>query len=124
MALLANEGIVGTFESLRKIGKRGDNLTPHHLPADALMQVKAPGYTRGQGIAIMMEAPATGGGRHRLTASYGRSPDLSLSPRQALAFEILDVRGIYSRQGLYSAIIKRALLKVIRLNRSAWSGIF
>src|SRR4051794_27351417 len=114
MNLLPNEGKVGTFSYLStRIGRRGDNLTPHHLPADAYMQAKVPAYTRGQGIAMMMEAPAVGG-RHRMTASYGTSPNLSLSSRQALASELWDVRRIYMSQGLYLPEIKRSLLEVVR----------
>ncbi len=37
--LLENEGRVGTYGELLKIGRRGDNLTPHHIPADAYMKV-------------------------------------------------------------------------------------
>jgi hypothetical protein len=122
--LLHNEGKVGTFHFLStKVGRRGDNLTPHHLPSDAFMQAKVPGYTRDQGIAMMMEAPPVFG-RHRLTASYGSGPDLSLTPRQALAREIRDLRRIYMAQGLYLCEIHQALLEVIRQNRTAWPGQF
>lgn len=85
------------------------------MPSDAFMQAKVPGYTRGRGIAMMMEAPAVGG-RHRATASYGKSPDISLAPRQALAREIWDVRRVYLNQGLYTPGIRQSLLGVIRQN--------
>lgn len=50
------------------------------------MKAKIKGYTTNQGIAIMMEHLSPGkGGRHRQTLSYGKSPDLTLSPRQTLA---------------------------------------
>lgn len=45
-ALLPGEGKVGTFGELRRAGRRGDNLTPHHIPPDAFMKAKIPGYTR------------------------------------------------------------------------------
>jgi hypothetical protein len=43
--LLQNEGIIGTFNDLCKLGKRDDHLTPHHMPPDAYMQAKVLGYT-------------------------------------------------------------------------------
>ena len=89
------------------------------------MAAKIPGYTKGMGIAMMMEHPLPGqGGRHRQTISYGQSPNLSVSPRNALAREIRDARSIYRRQGLYSPEIRRSLQEVIRLNKLAWSRIF
>jgi hypothetical protein len=74
---------------------------------------------------MMMEHPLPGqGGRHRQTISYGQSPDLSLSPRQALAREIRDARSIYWRQGLYTPEIRRSLQDIIQFNKLAWQGIF
>ncbi|MUG97871.1 hypothetical protein F7734_38410 [Scytonema sp. UIC 10036] len=64
------------------------------------------------------------GGRHRQTLSYGQSPNLSLSPRQALAREVWDVRSIYRSQKLYNLEIKRSLQQVIRQNKLRWQGIF
>jgi hypothetical protein len=89
------------------------------------MAAKVIAYTRGMGIAMMMEHPLPGkGGRHRQTISYGQSPDLNLSPRNALAREIKDARGIYRRQVLYTPEIRRSLQEVIRLNKLAWPGVF
>ena len=123
--LLLGEGAVGSYGELLKIGRRGDNLTLHHIPSNAFMQAKVPGYTKDKGIAIMMEHLSPGmGGRHRKTLSYGQSPDLSLSPRQALAREVWDVRSIYRSQGLYILRIRHSLRELIQTNKSAWSGIF
>jgi hypothetical protein len=89
------------------------------------MAAKVPGYTKGMGIAMMMEHPMPGqGGRHRQTISYGQSPNLSLSPRNVLAREIADARSIYRRQGLYSPEIRRSLQEVIQLNKLVWSIFF
>ena len=60
-----------------------------------------------------MEMPSPGtGGRHRLTDTYGRNMTdaekayyYSLSPRDALAYDIKNVRKIYQSQGLYTQII-------------------
>ncbi len=42
------------------------------------------GYTTDQGFAIMMRHLSPGrGGRHRQTISYGKRPNLNLSPIEA-----------------------------------------
>ena len=123
--LLAGEGAVGHYGDLLKLGRRGDNLTPHHVPSNAYMVAKVSGYTRNLGIAIMIEHPIPGaGGRHRQTLSYGQSPDLSLQPRQALAREIQDLRSLYQRQGVYTKGMRRSLQSLVHLNQSAWVGVY
>lgn len=116
---------MGRYGDLLKLGRRGDNLTPHHVPSNGYMLVKASGYTRNLGLAIMMEHPVPGaGGRHRQTLSYGQSPDLSLQPRQALAREIQDLRSLYQRQGIYIEEIRRSLRLLMHLNQATWVGVF
>jgi hypothetical protein len=89
------------------------------------MTAKVIGYTTDKGIAIMMEHLSPGkGGRHRQTISYGKSPNLNLSPREALAQEVWDVRSIYLAQGLYTREIYKSLQELIRLNLLHWPGIF
>jgi len=123
--LLEGEGTVGRYGELLKLGRRGDNLTPHHVPSNAYMVARISDYTRNMGIAIMMEHPIPGaGGRHRQTLSYGQSPDLRLPPRQVLAREIQDLRLLYQRQGIYTKTIRSSLQLVIRMNKSAWAGVF
>lgn len=59
-----------------------------------------------------MEMPVPGsGGRHRLTDTYGgnmtssqRASYYSLSPRDALTYDINNVRQIYQKYGLYDEI--------------------
>ena len=125
--LLPGEGSVGQFGDLNKIRRTGDNLTPHHIPSDAYMkQIGISGYTRNKGITILMEQPHPGtGGRHRRTQSYGqRQPYFNLSPRQALASAVWDVRSIYRQDRLYTPQIRRNLQQVIRQNKLLWSGTF
>ncbi len=123
--LLQGEGRIGSYGDLLKSGRRGDKLTPHHIPSNAYMKAKVKNYTTNQGIAIMMEHLSPGkGGRHRQTLSYGKFPNLNLSPRQALAREIWDVRCIYYNQGLYSSKIRQALQEIIKLNKSTWLSLF
>jgi hypothetical protein len=119
------EGAVGCYGDLLKLGRRGDNLTPHHVPSNAYMMAKVSGYTRNLGIAIMMEHPIPGaGGRHRQTLSYGLSPDLNLKPRQVLAREIQDLRSLYQRQSVYTEGMRRSFQSLVHLNQSAWVGVF
>jgi filamentous hemagglutinin len=124
--LRVNEGKVGTFGELDDptglVGRKGDNLTPHHIPNHAYMDAQhIPGYTRDEGISIMMDQRSPGrGGRHRQTSSYGTQPDLTRTPRQTLAHEIWDARKIYKQDGLYTPEIRQGLLEVIRLNKNKW----
>jgi hypothetical protein len=115
--LLVGEGTVGRYGDLLKLGRRGDNLTPHHVPSNAYMVATVGGYTRNRGIAIMVEHLVPGaGGRHRKTLSYGQSPDLSLLPRRVLAREIEDLRVLYQREGVYTQEIRRNLRSLSALN--------
>lgn len=108
--MLPGEGNIGTYKDLIKAGKRGDNITPHHMPSAGYMKQK--GVANSDGLAMNMEMPSPGtGGRHRLTDTYGgnmtpeqRAYYYSLSPRDALAYDIKNVREIYQSQGLYSQI--------------------
>lgn len=114
--------MVGTFDALVRAGTKGDNLTPHHMPSAAYME--AHGVARGQGISMMMEQPSPGsGGRHRMTESYGAQPDLTLTPRQALAHAIMDARQIYMQQGLYRDI-RSSLQNVIQQNLNTHPNLF
>lgn len=73
----------------------------------------------------MIEHPVPGsGGRHRQTLSYGKSPDLSLLPRQVLAKEIADLRALYQKQSVYTIAIKKSLRSLVNLNQSTWVNLF
>ena len=122
--LRPGEGNVGTYKDLSRAGSKGDNLTPHHMPSDGYMKGRnAPGYTRDEGVSMNMDQPQTGG-RHRQTSTYGRSPDLTLSPRDALARDIQDARRIYQRDNLYTPEIRRSLQEVIRQNKAKYGDFF
>ena len=109
-SLLPGEGNIGTYSDLLKSGKRGDNITPHHMPSAEYMAKK--GVSKNEGLCFNMEMPSLGaGGRHRKTMTYGRNMTdaekayyYSLSPRDALAFDINNLREIYQSDGLYSEI--------------------
>ena len=99
------EGDFGTYDDLLKQGRKGDNITPHHAPSAEYMKRK--GVSRGESAAFNMEQPKTGG-RHRKTKTYGRNMTnaekayyYSLSPRDALAYDLWDMRNIYIQEGLY-----------------------
>ncbi|MGY3718719.1 pre-toxin TG domain-containing protein [Sutcliffiella cohnii] len=126
--LLPTEGKVGTFKELAKQGTAFDNITPHHMPSAAKM--KQAGVKRNDGISMNMEQPHPGvGGRHRETYTYGLSGNkleeyLSLSYRASLAHDILDVRRIYMKDGVYTPEIREGLLKSIRKNKELYPELF
>jgi hypothetical protein len=119
-ALLPGEGEVGPFGDLA--GTVGDDLTPHHMPQDKLVQ--AHGVARNDGIALTMEQPKGEGGRHRRTRTYGRSPDLTADPAVELEADIQDVRQIYRDDNLLTSKIQSALQRVRNLNYSTFKNIF
>ena len=109
-SLLPSEGEIGTYRELLDAGEVGDNITPHHMPSAEYMSQY--GVGREDGLCMNMEMPSPGtGGRHRLTDTYGRNMTdaekayyYSLSPRDALAYDIANMRQIYQSQGLYYEI--------------------
>ncbi|MER2079808.1 MAG: type VII secretion protein, partial [Psychrobacillus psychrotolerans] len=127
--LLPGEGKVGTYEELIDAGTRGDNITPHHMPSAKYLQTKAEVH-KNDGVSLNMEHPHPGKrGRHRQTETYGmtgkRLEDyLNLQPRNALARDIMDVRSIYIKEGLYTSEIRSGLVEVIRLNKSKYPDMF
>ena len=121
--LLPKEGEVGTYKDLIKNGEKGDNVTPHHMPAADYMKSK--GVSKNDGVAMNVEAPYPGeGGRHRQTRSYGKKSDLNETPREALARDINDMRKIYKNDELYTPEIRKSLKEVIRLNKELYPDLF
>lgn len=128
--LLKGEGKVGTYKDLIKQGKRGDNLTPHHIPSDAYM--KKHGISTDDGIAITLEHPHPGkGGRHRRTKTYGgnmtkaeRDVYYNMKPLDALEMDVEDLRNIYKEDGLYDAKIEDMLQEVINENKKRFPNLF
>ncbi len=121
--LLPKEGEVGTYKDLIKNGEKGDNVTPHHMPAADYMKSK--GVSKNDGVAMNVEAPYPGeGGRHRQTRSYGKKSDLNETPREALARDINDMRKIYKNDELYTPEIRKSLKEVIKLNKELYPDLF
>jgi len=132
-SLLPDEGDVGTYKDLIDVGSKGDNITPHHMPSDKFMKSKGgDNYKYNDGVAMNMEQPHPGkGGRHRDTATYNNNMTkaekeayLNLSPRDALAKDIMDARKIYKERGLYNEKIKKGLQDVIKFNKEKYPDIF
>ncbi|UQA59977.1 RHS repeat-associated core domain-containing protein [Polyangium aurulentum] len=124
--LLPREGQVGTFDELRQLSTKGDKLARHHVPNHGYMQQsQAPGYTRGNGIAILVEdfSPERGG-RHARTMSYGSPPNMQLRPRQVLAQEVMDLRRLYRAESLYGNRVREALRTLIQRNKAAYPSLF
>ena len=95
--------------------KTGATLATHavmavHMPSAEYMSQY--GVGKKDGLCMNMEMPSPGTeGRHRLTDTYGRNMTdvekayyYSLSPKDALAYDIANMRQIYQSQGLYSEI--------------------
>lgn len=121
--LLPGEGNVGTYKELVKSGQRGDNITPHHMPSAEYM--KTQGVAKNDGVCMNMEQPSPGnGGRHRQTRSYGKGADLSETPREALARDVMDARRIYQEEGLYTPEIRKSLQEVVDMNKRLYPEIF
>lgn len=77
------------------------------------------------GIAIMMEQPTPGiGGRHRLTRTYGRSPNFNSTPRNELARDIIDMKRIYEQDGVYNLDINSSFQKIIHEWKHMRSDLF
>nr|WP_083189828.1 RHS repeat-associated core domain-containing protein [Orenia metallireducens] len=129
-SLLPNEGMVGSYGRLDYIGVKGDNLTPHHMPSAKYIEQHGVNYR--DGISMFVEQPYPGsGGRHRLTKTYGRNmTDIqkqnyyNLSPRDALAYDIRDLRKIYMDQNIYTSEIRSGLLEVIQQNKSDFPDLY
>jgi filamentous hemagglutinin len=121
-ALLPGEGRVGTFRELDTLRRKGDHLTPNHVPQKAYM--KQYGIKANEGMAIMMEQPTPGkGGRHRQTRTYGKHPDLSENPRTELAKDLQDLRQIYKKDGLYKEALP-SLQELGKKTQEAFPDIF
>ncbi len=128
-SLLPGEGDIGTYKDLRDAGEFGDNLTPHHMPSAEYMASK--GVSKNDGLCMNMEMPSPGtGGRHRMTDTYGRNMTdaqkayyYSLSPRDALAYDIKNLKQIYMSQGLYSEI-RPKLLEYIKAYKKYMPELF
>lgn len=122
-SLLSTEGDVGKYSDLIAAGKKGDNITPHHIPSANHMAQH--GVSKGDGISINMEQPIPGsGGRHRQTFTYGTQADLGMSSRSALAVGVRDARKIYQKDGLYDAQMREQLQELILQNKTQYPLIF
>ena len=127
--LLPREGDVGTYKDLVDAGEVGDNITPHHMPSAEYM--RRYGVSKNDGLCMNMEMPNPGtGGRHRLTYTFGRNMTnaekelyYSLKPREALAFDVKNVKKIYYEEGQYSAI-KPKIKEFIEESKSVFPDLF
>lgn len=112
-SLLPKEGRADTYGALDNQRIKGDNLTPNHVPQFAYM--KQFGVKYRDSLAIWMEHPVPGtGGRHRATRTYGRRPNLAAQPRDELAHDIMDMRGLYRKEGIYQPQIRQGFQGLIR----------
>ena len=116
--LLPNELAYGTYYGLRKkyggAGKTG--LTPHHMASAEYLERRY-GVSNGKGLAMLTETTHNNpGGRHGKTNTYGgvSSDYYDLTPRQALARDVSDMRQLLIDQGLYDDYAKQQLRGYIK----------
>lgn len=89
------------------------------------------GVLQKDGLCMNMEMPSPGtGGRHRMTDTYGRNMTdaqkayyYSLSPRDALAYDIKNMRNIYMKEGLYSEM-RPKLIEFIKQSKELNPNLF
>ncbi|MBQ3784601.1 MAG: hypothetical protein II838_14380 [Lachnospiraceae bacterium] len=91
-----------------------DDITPHHMPSNGYMEEKF-NYTMEESFAMNLEQPKSSG-RHRRTFTYGvkknsRKYQLydSLTPRDALAFDLYDVKRIFKEDGVYGSKARKQI---------------
>ncbi len=124
---------VGSYGDEDKKGVPGDQLTPHHMPADSYMNrwvlhqnwfdkterkvnKEYQQYRMAEGVTLnMLQA------RHEQTFTFkGLNTEnegyYEMSPLDALAEDIVDVRTIYSTAGQYDSSVQNALKLVWKLN--------
>jgi hypothetical protein len=120
--LVAGEGDVGAFKDLRT---SNDNLTPHHMPQSALIQLF--GVTHADGICLHMEQRPGNIGRHTETRTYGsrgRGASTAMDPNAEMEADIADVREIYRNHGLLTNKIQTALREVRNRNKANWPHLY
>lgn len=69
------------------------------------------------------------GGRHRRTFTYGfkdrgKELYLNLMPRDALAFDINDIKRILKEDGLYNSESRKSLFEYINYHKKMAPGVF
>jgi|GEM_PF-6137425 len=125
-----NEGLVGTYGSLEgRYGRHGDDLIAHHVPSNKFMELNSPEpYIFNTGVTIYVDAPRIGQGRHQETHTFGlnnlNDPYYSLTPRQALLHDVLELQSIYRAHGLYDGYMRRQLIQLIELNKTLYPQTF
>ena len=106
-----SSGVYGNLTSTFG-GAKTTGLTPHHMPSDLYMSSRY-GVDTDSGFAMLLETTYYNrGGRHGKTQSYGRPSSeykeryLSLSPRDALANDLNDLKSVLKSEGLYDSYAK------------------
>lgn len=127
-ALLPTEGNVGTYKELSDAGRIGDDVTAHHVPSDAF--IKQHGIATNDGICINMEQPRRGG-RHRKTKTCGgnmtpaeREAYYKMSPKEALDYDIQDVRRIFREEGKLTPEIEQKIQEVVKQNKTKFPHLY
>ena len=97
-----------------------DNITGHHMPSNQFMQDNC-NKNENESWSMNLEHIFPGkGGRHKRTFTYGKtskSRDYQLynrlTPRDALAFDMYDIKRILKEDGLYNKDTRKQLINYI-----------
>ena len=123
--ILMTETNAGTYRDLKHAGVEYDNITPHHMPSTGYMKRNAlDPWSLNEGWAMNMYDPGPKYiGRHTRTTTFStrltRIPHYAnLSPRDALAYDVREVRRIYMEDGLYGPEVRKRLQEVIKGNKT------
>ncbi len=126
--LLPGEGNVGSYKELSDAGGIGDDVTAHHVPSDAF--IKQHGIATNDGVCINMEQPRRGG-RHRKTKTCGgnmtpteREAYYKMSPKEALEYDIQDVRRIFREEGKLTPEIEQKIQEVVKQNKAKFPHLY
>ena len=141
----AGELKVGDYGDLRKDYSAVRNfLTAHHIPSDAYMEkliengfLSRTLYRKGgdDGLCIVVESSVVRGDvnqfRHGRTKTFGANMNsveriayYDLSPKQALEFDINDLRNIFKKDGVYDIEIENALQDLIKRTKTKYKPLF
>lgn len=104
--LLPNELASETYSNLLLFFPKS-GIAPHHMVSNLYMTENY-GVHPNDGLAMMLESSYNNkGSRHGKTVSYGRpsanykASYLSMTPRDALAYDLRDLKKVLKNQGLY-----------------------
>ncbi len=114
-------GEIGSYKSLQKAATIGDGIEAHHMPSKAFM--KQWGISADDAYALNISKAA-----HIKTFTYGHAADrqsyyMSLSPNEALALDMSNLRAIYRQEGTLDEMLP-ILQKYVEVVKQKFPNLF